>query len=709
MHDGYRRCGCRARPLRRCAHAAGTDGVRRDRLRGHRDRDSGSIRDQCRSRDRPPSAPSPACVGASPVLSLDFRSVDRPALRRHAPIVSTSSIPRRRSRSPCPPGRSRRSITGNPDMDFDPVIGPDPRGDGQQSEHADQSGHRRADRGHTAISGVTGVSGIAFTNNFASPDRATLFGISNTTDQLVRIGGANLLDGGASQNAGVSTAIGGRSASRRARSSASTSRRTTTKRSRVLADAGAAQRALQDQPHDRRRHVRPQRLAADRLRGLALVSRAVTLYGADLADRRRSRRRDHHGAERRARHAAADAVRRARADHRPDTGEQVVAIDTRPATGDLIGVTSTGRLLRINPVNGQSLLIAQVSVAIAGNVARLRFRSGRRSSAHHRRDTAQNLSVVPDTGVATRGNAAQHARHRRPRVHGRRRALRHRRSRPTTSRAFATPSTGGGAPVHRAGHRRRPAHLVRRLGGRRHRLRGDHRAGRHRDAALRDLAARRRHAAGRRSSAAARRFADSRWRVPAACASRSTTYSVLESARHRARHAGARGGLVRADHRQVDRGGRHGGDARRLRRLLVDGGVRRRRNHEDGQRADRRTIRRTNRTRPSSSTLTQPFLGATLGTPAAATLTIVDNDPERRRSPPTVTITTPTADPTYTASTLFLTLAGTAADTDGTVADAWPGRTIAASTGRRRSARRRRRSIGSRPTCSSRRASTRSR
>ena len=72
------------------------------------------------------------------------------------------------------------------------------------------------------------------------------------------------------------------------------------------------------------------------------------------------------------------------------TGEQVVAIDTRPATGDLIGITSTGRLLRINPVNGQTLPIAQVSVSIAGNVAGFDFdpvADRLRITTRHRRRT----------------------------------------------------------------------------------------------------------------------------------------------------------------------------------------------------------------------------------------------------------------------------------------------------------------------------------
>ena len=315
---------------------------------------------------------------------------------------------------------------------------------------------------------------------------------------------------------------------------------------------------------------------------------------------------------------------------------------------------------------------------------------------------------MPDTGVATQETRAQHSRHGRPRVHGGRRALRHRRVDQHAHACSPRPRPAAARPCSRwaptsarsprSTSRRRTAPASRR---------SPRRAARS-TRLFSDLASRRRRTARRRSR---RRHDPSRSRGGAS-RTRAFPGRDLQRARkrrHRARHAGARGGLVRTDHRQVDGGGRH------ARRRPRTSSASPRRWSSPTVRLTKtinvliaNDIRRMKRTRPIILTLTQPFLGATLGTPAAATLTIVDDDPSGGGQPPTVTITTPTTDTTYTASSLFLTLAGTAADTDGTVqCVAWT--TIAASSGRRRSARRRRRSTGSRPTCSLRRASTRSR
>jgi hypothetical protein len=80
-------------------------------------------------------------------------------------------------------------------------------------------------------------------------------------------------------------------------------------------------------------------------------------------------------------------------------GERVLAIDFRPATGQLYGYTNYNRLVIINVASGATTLVAPLSVALAGNkyaidfnptVDRLRIVN----------DTDQNASVDPDTGAA---------------------------------------------------------------------------------------------------------------------------------------------------------------------------------------------------------------------------------------------------------------------------------------------------------------------
>jgi hypothetical protein len=81
-------------------------------------------------------------------------------------------------------------------------------------------------------------------------------------------------------------------------------------------------------------------------------------------------------------------------------GEDLVGIDVRPATGELLAVGSTNRLYVLNPTTGAATEKAVLSVALSGtafgvdvnpSVDRLRIVS----------NTGQNLRVVPDTGAVT--------------------------------------------------------------------------------------------------------------------------------------------------------------------------------------------------------------------------------------------------------------------------------------------------------------------
>ena len=82
------------------------------------------------------------------------------------------------------------------------------------------------------------------------------------------------------------------------------------------------------------------------------------------------------------------------------SGEQVLGIDMRPATGALYGLGSTGRLYTINTSTGAATFASLLSVSLSGTVFgmdfnptvdRLRITSG----------SGQNLRVNVDTGAVT--------------------------------------------------------------------------------------------------------------------------------------------------------------------------------------------------------------------------------------------------------------------------------------------------------------------
>jgi Domain of unknown function (DUF4394)/Calx-beta domain/Bacterial Ig domain len=601
-------------------------------------------------------------VGASPILSLDFR----PSTGRLYGITAdrlyiidpATAVAQPVSAAPFP-----TLITGNPDMDFDPVSGLI-----RVVTDTNQNMRINADTGvqtsvDTAISGVTGIAAIAFNNNFASPDRATLYGISHTADQLVRIGGVNLPDGGASQNGGVATAVGGGLTVTTQQILSLDIAANDNEAFAVLADAAAPSALYKINLTTGAATFVRNIFLADRARGLALVSRAVTLYGLT------SPTASAPGGAIITVLSAVPGTLLPMPSGAPvpitglTSGEEVLAIDTRPSTGDLVGVTSTGRLLRINPVNGQSLFMAQVSVAFSGNVAGFDF-SPNDGQLRITTDTGQNLSVVPDTGAATQetnlnipGTVAL-AYTAAGALYGIDEAT-------DTLTFFATPSTGGGAPVLALGTDVGPLTsfdvsvadgtgfaAITAPGGTTTRLFA---------ISLPDGATL--PVADFGGGTTIRGLAVAR---PGRVSFPTTTYSALESA-----------GLVPIT--LVREAGSSGPITVKLTAAAGTAtspadftGFSSTVEFADGETT--KTINIVVQNDPTDEldetvllTLTQPFLGATIGTAAAATLTIVDNDPSGGGQPPTVTITTPTANQNFTASTLFLTLSGTAADPDGTI------------------------------------------
>ncbi len=277
-----------------------------------------------------------------------------------------------------------------------------------------------------------------------------------------------------------------------------------------------------------------------------------------------------------------------------NASEEVVDIDTRPATGELVGLTSTGRLVNINPLTGQTTLLSQVSIAIDGSVRAMDF-NPITDRLRIIGDNGQNLSVVPDTGVATEETdldltdliaAAYDAAgalyamtsdvsscgspiRRRASA---RRSARTRRSSGRSTAFDISPVDGIG--LHRAGRQRRP----RRPACSRCRCR----------TAIVSID---RHVFRRPDrTGLPRRIAVAQSRP------RALQRRELQRARERRQrvdHAAARGGIVRADHRPAERRGRHGHVARAISSAststveFADG-----EDHEDDQRADRQRCAR---------------------------------------------------------------------------------------------------------------------
>jgi hypothetical protein len=601
--------------------------------------------------------------GIEQILSIDFRplngrlyGVSANNLYTINPFNAQASVV----------GPLTTALAGNVDMDFDPVSGLlRVVTDTNQNLRIDpESGTVTAT--DTPISGVTGLAGLAFTNNFASPDRSTLFGIAPGTDQLARIGGVNQLDGGASQAAGVAIAIGGLTIDAAALTGFDIAANDNDAFA-VLTPTGDTESGLYqiNLLSGAATFVR-QVLVGERLRGLALESRAVRLYA--LAQPTTDAPG---GAIVTVLSAAPDVVM-------PGTSivsikglaasEEVLDIDTRSATGDLIGLTNTNRLLKIDPVTGQTTFLSLVSLQVEGSVRVMDF-NPLTDRLRIIGDNGQSMIVVPDTGFANEEpdldvtTLIAGAYDATGAFYGM-----------TNSQVvrFADIANGVSTPVSTHAAIFGPATAI--------------------DISPVDGSAF--IAQDSNSSFAVNLFSLSlpdgdlsgvinklpdtggpgyrglAVASPGRVRFSVANYSALENAGIAAialqREAGSSGAIsvqlnvaagtatspadFIAFNATVDFAD---GETTKLLNAVV---------FNDSLVESNETV---------ALTLSQPALGATIGTPAAATLTIVDNDPETGAAP-TVLILSPTADMTHTASSLFITLAGTATDSDGTVtAVAW--------------------------------------
>jgi hypothetical protein len=595
-------------------------------------------------------------IGGEQILSIDFRpltgrlyGVSAQRLYVINPFTAQASLTSVAD-FPAP-------LSGNVDMDFDPVSGMiRVVTDTNQNLRIDpETGAVTTD---TPIGGMTGFVAVAFTNNFASPDRATMFAISATADQLARIGGVDP-DGGASQAAGVATPVGGPLGLNADPLGGFDIAANDNDAFAVLTPAGNTQSGLYriNLTNGTATFLR-EVLVAERLRGLALVSRAVTLHLLVNGS------------------AIVTVFSAAPGTPAPgtsfasiqglNTNEGVLQIATRPATGELVGLTSTGRLMNINPRTGQTTFLSQVSVPVAGAYV---------VSFHPTTDLlrimlvfGENLSVDPDTGVATAET-----------VHSLTNLVAGSYAPDGSLYAlaqgglyrFANPSTGVAAPTGGAGA-----------------LAGDWNAmaigsdgtGFFVYSPLATISA-----FLKTFSTPDGNFSEVLGMVTGPASSygsgiasiaiaspgrvrfSNANYSVLESAGSALvtlqREAGSSGPfsvqLTTTPGTATDPGDYIGFSSTIE---FADGEITKTINVpiiNDAADEAEETV---------ALVLTQPTLGVTVGTPFTAILTIVDNDPSAGGAAPTVSITSPTADPTHTASSLFITLAGTAADTDGTVA-----------------------------------------
>jgi hypothetical protein len=237
------------------------------------------------------------------------------------------------------------------------------------------------------------VTGIAFTNNFASPDRDTLYGIDSAHSALVRIGLADATDGGASQATGLVTAIGPLGITVDALDGFDINANDNQAYA-VMAGAIPGQSTFY------RINLSSGAATAigvigvgERVRALAVFTRAVTIYGLTTSNQIVTFLSAAPNTLLPAPGGAPVAITGL------NSGENVLGLDVRPATGEIYGVTSESRLITINPVSGAAALRATVSIALAGTAFGTDF-NPTNDRLRIISDTGQNLRVDPDTGVA---------------------------------------------------------------------------------------------------------------------------------------------------------------------------------------------------------------------------------------------------------------------------------------------------------------------
>lgn len=82
------------------------------------------------------------------------------------------------------------------------------------------------------------------------------------------------------------------------------------------------------------------------------------------------------------------------------SGESLVGVDFRPATGELYGIGSTSQIYTIDPASGAATPVAPLTESLQGNTFEVDFNPSA-DAIRVVSDTAQNLRIDPDTGETT--------------------------------------------------------------------------------------------------------------------------------------------------------------------------------------------------------------------------------------------------------------------------------------------------------------------
>jgi hypothetical protein len=332
---------------------------------------------------------------ADQILAMDFRAKTGQLYGLGAASAIYIIDPVTATASPLLALTPPTTITGNPGLDFDPVqdrirIVTDT---GQNLRINPDTSAVVTDSPINGIPGAT-VTGLAFTNSFATPDRDTLYGIDSAHATLVQVGAANATDNGASQATGAISTIGSLGVTVDALDGFDITANDN-QAFAALAGSVPGQSTLfkVDLTSGAATSVGVIGVAA-RVRGLAIFTRAVTLYGLTSSNQIVTFLSAAPGTLLPPPSGAPIAITGL------NTNETVLKIATRPATGEIYGVTNASRLITINPTSGAASVKATMSIAITGVEVGMDF-NATNDMLRIIGDNGQNLNVNPGTGAVS--------------------------------------------------------------------------------------------------------------------------------------------------------------------------------------------------------------------------------------------------------------------------------------------------------------------